>query len=110
MVEDCISGGVVYNNIYQCPAQVFDLQSMAKANKATATKLVGLRDELQTLILKIKMGEQSVYSLTDEFEALQKRVHVVYSDAPKTTDAAVKMAEEALKIMVATPSLTWKSI
>ena len=44
------------------------------------------------------MGEQSVYSLTDEFEALQKRVHVVYSDAPKTTDAAVKMAEEALKI------------
>ena len=68
----------------------FDLQSMAKANKATATKLVGLRDELQTLILKIKMGEQSVYSLTDEFEALQKRVHVVYSDAPKTTDAAVK--------------------
>ena len=21
-VEDCISGGVVYNNIYQCPAQV----------------------------------------------------------------------------------------
>ena len=76
----------------------FDLQSMAKANKATATKLVGLRDELQTLILKIKMGEQSVYSLTDEFEALQKRVHVVYSDAPKTTDAAVKMAEEALKI------------
>ena len=76
----------------------FDLQSMAKANKATATKLVELRDELQTLILKIKMREQPVCSLTDEFEALQKRVHVVYSDAPKTTDAAVKMAEEALKI------------
>ena len=76
----------------------FDLQSMAKANKATATKLVELRDELQTLILKIKMREQPVCSLTDEFEALQKRVHVVYSDASKTTDAAVKMAEEALKI------------
>ena len=38
------------------------------------------------------------YSLTDEFESLQKRVHAVYSDAPKTTDAAVKMAEEALKV------------
>ena len=76
----------------------FDLQSMTKANKETATKLVELRDELQTLILKIKLGEQSVYSLTDEFESLQKRVHAVYSDAPKTTDAAVKMAEVALKV------------
>ena len=71
---------------------------MAKANKETATKLVELRDELQTLILKIKLGEQTISSLTDEFEALQKRVHIVYSDAPKTTDAAVKMAEEALEV------------
>lgn len=76
----------------------FDLQSMAKANKETATKLVELRDELQTLILKIKLGEQTISSLTDEFEALQKRMHIVYSDAPKTTDAAVKMAEEALEV------------
>lgn len=76
----------------------FDLQSMAKANKATATKLVALRDELQTLNFKIKMSEQPVYSLTDEFEALQKRMHAVYFDAPKTTDATVKMAEEALII------------
>lgn len=79
----------------------FDLQSMTKANKETATKLVELRDELQTLILKIKLGElgeQSVHSLTEEFESLQERVHAVYSDAPKTTDAAVKMAEVALKV------------
>ncbi len=56
------------------------------------------KKETTLQILKIKMREQPVCSLTDEFEALQKRVHVVYSDAPKTTDAAVKMAEEALKI------------
>ena len=37
-------------------------------------------------------------SLTEEFESLQERVHAVYSDAPKTTDAAVKMAEVALKV------------
>ena len=79
-------------------AVVSFVQSMAKANKETATKLVELRDELQTLILKIKLGEQTISSLTDEFEALQKRMHIVYSDAPKTTDAAVKMAEEALEV------------
>ena len=76
----------------------FDLQSMAKANKATATKLVVIRDDLQTLILKIRQGEKSIVELTEEFEDLQKQVHAAYQDAPKTGDRAVKKAGVALKV------------
>lgn len=76
----------------------FDYKSMAIANKATATKLVGLRDELLVLLAKIKFRQQTVQQLTEEFDALQQRVHDVYTDAPNTTPKAVDKAEISLKV------------
>lgn len=78
--------------------KAFDLQSMAKANKATATKLVVLRDEFQTLLLKIRQCDQTVAELMEDFERLQKEVHAVYQEAPATSNAAVKKAGIALAI------------
>ena len=75
----------------------FDYKSMARANKVAATKLVALRDELLILLEKIKFRQQPIQELTAEFDALQKRIHDVYTNAPNTTSKAVDMAEVSLK-------------
>lgn len=78
--------------------KTFDFSSMSKSNKAAATKLVVLRDELQTLLFKIRVCSNPINELECEFEDIQKRIHAVYAEAPKTTDAAVKMAGEAINL------------
>lgn len=75
----------------------FDYQSMAKANKTAATKLVILRDELQLLLYKIRYATQPVTELIEEFSTIQVKVHAVYQEAPQTTDKAVEKADAALK-------------
>lgn len=77
--------------------KAFDFQSMAKANKTAATKLVILRDELQLLLYKVRHATQPVSDLLEEFTAIQARVHAVYQEAPQTTDKAVEKADIALK-------------
>lgn len=77
--------------------KAFDFQSMAKANKATATKLVILRDELQLLLYKVRHATQPVAELLDEFMDIQSKVHAAYQEAPQTTDKAVEKAAIALK-------------
>lgn len=78
--------------------KAFNLQEMAKASKASATKMLALRDDLQTLLLKIRQGKNTVDELTAEFEELQKQVHIAYQEAPQTSKKALKKAEKALKI------------
>ena len=75
----------------------FDYQSMAKANKIAATKLVILRDELQLLLYKIRYATHPLAELIDEYSDIQAEVHAVYQEAPQTTDKAVEKAETALK-------------
>lgn len=77
--------------------KAFDYQSMAKANKTAATKLVILRDELQLLLYKIRYATQPVPELIEEYSGIQAKVHAVYQEAPQTTDKAVEKAEIALK-------------
>lgn len=77
--------------------KAFDFQSMAKTNKATATKLVILRDELLLLLYKVRNATQPVAELIKEFNDIQVKVHAVYQEAPQTTDKAVEMAGIALK-------------
>ena len=76
----------------------FDFQNMAKANKATATKLVILRDELLLLLYKVKHQTQPLAELIETFDSIQVRVHAAYQEAPQTSDRAVKKAETALII------------
>ena len=68
----------------------FDYKSLAKSNKATATKLVCYRNELLSLLVKIKIKERPVRELFDEFEILQNDIHELYQNAPNTTNSAVK--------------------
>lgn len=77
--------------------KTFDFQSMAKANKTTATELVILRDEMQFLLYKVRHATHPVADLLDEFTGIQTRVHAVYQEAPQTTDKAVAKANIALK-------------
>lgn len=75
----------------------FNFKAMATANKTSAVKLVGLRDELLTILAKIKYMKQDIPELMQEFESIQKRVHEVYELASKTTKCAVKKADSAIK-------------
>ncbi len=76
---------------------LFDLKSLARDNKATATKLVCLRNELLTMMAKIKFKKQPVQELLNDFCTLQKQVHEVYKEAPNTAKYAVKKAEAAIE-------------
>ena len=76
---------------------LFDLKSRARDNKSTATKLVCLRNELLTMLAKIKFKNQPVQELMNDFCALQKQVHDVYKDAPNTSNCAVNKAEAAIE-------------
>ena len=78
--------------------KTFDFSSMSKANKVAATKLVALRDELQTLLFKIRACTHPINELEQEFENIQQKIHTIYDEAPKTSDAAVKMAGESIKV------------
>ncbi len=76
----------------------FNYNDMAKANKATATKLVRLRNNYQVLLTKMKYPEPNLQDLTNEYEDLLEQTHDVYSNAPNTTSRAVKKASVALKV------------
>lgn len=74
----------------------FDYKNLAKANKATATKLVCCRNDLLLLLGKINNKDQSVQELIDSFDQLQKKIHEIYQGAPNTTDRAVAKAGKAI--------------
>lgn len=76
----------------------FDYKSMAKSNKTAATKLVALRDEILILLAKTKFEQQPCQELHKDFYAIQERIHNVYSEAPHTTNQAVRKASDAIKV------------
>lgn len=76
----------------------FDLQTMVSAHKNTANKLLAIRNEMQIILLKIKLQPKSVTELVEEYESLVKRLDDVYANAPNTTESAVKKARTALNI------------
>lgn len=75
----------------------FDYKDNAKGCKATASKLVALRDELLVLLVKIKYGNLPIDDLIAEFEGVQSRTHAVYQEAPNTSRKAVDAADAAIK-------------
>lgn len=78
--------------------KTFDLYGMAKECKSVATKLVILRDDLELLLLKIRLKKHPLDELLTEFQELQKKVHEVYQEQPKSTNKAVKKAGIALEV------------
>ncbi|TCL61148.1 hypothetical protein EDD76_101245 [Kineothrix alysoides] len=76
----------------------FDLQNMISSHTSVAHKLLNKRDELKLLILRIRLEQDTVAVLMEQYNELVKQVDEIYSDAPRTTDKAVKQARIALNI------------
>ena len=66
------------------------------SNKTAATKLVCYRNELLSLLGRIRIKEKPAKELFDEFENLQSSIHEVYQDAPNTTNRAVAKAGKSI--------------
>lgn len=76
----------------------FNLNTMVNEHKRSAVALLSTRDQLIMLILKIKLRNETVDCLCNQYEQIMKQLHKVYIEAPNTTDTAVKKAKTALEV------------
>lgn len=74
----------------------FKVQDTIAKHRATAHKLVAIRNKLVALLADIRLQNGNAAILSDTHKALMNELHVVYAEAPATTDSAVKKASEAL--------------
>ena len=94
IISALVSGVSAFISTYY---QSFKTYEQIENHKRTARELLALRDRYIHLLLKIRMND-NVADLVEEFEMLEKDKHSIYDSAPITTNKAVKMASEALKI------------
>lgn len=78
--------------------QSFDLKDGESSQKATARKLLRLRDEYITLLMEIRNGRRDYESLLEQYKSLEKQKHEIYEDAPRTTDKASRKAMKKLHV------------
>lgn len=71
----------------------FNYKDMSAANKSTATKLIGMRDDLITLLVKVKYEKESPDGIMDEYEKLRNDLQKIYDEAPNTSNKACKKAK-----------------
>lgn len=95
MVSALISFATIYITAYY---KSFDFQKLIVSHKATANKLIAVRDQYKVLLTKIRLQSDSVENLLLSYEGLVKEADAIYLEAPNTTDNAVDRAREALKI------------
>ena len=76
----------------------FELVKLTKTHKETANKLLIVRNELEGLLMSIKLKETPVSELEKRYSELLKKGNDIYKNAPQTTDKAVKLAKKALQI------------
>ncbi len=95
LVSALISFASVYITAY---FRSFDLQKLITSHKATANKLVVVRDRYKVLLTEIKLQSDSVVNLLSKYDDLVKETDTIYLEAPSTTDKAVDRASKALKI------------
>jgi len=48
--------------------------------------------------MEIRVGEKSYHELNSEYMELEEEKHKAYFDSPSTSDKAVKLASQALKV------------
>ena len=90
---------VIVSVIAACLAAIsttFNLQKMADQHRKTATEILGIREALHLLLLKIKIRNVTEDEALKEYEKIEKRLEAIYANAPSTTTAAVKRAEEKM--------------
>ncbi len=77
----------------------FSTQELSSAHKKAAYTLLIVRDKYQHLLMEIRVGIKSFDELDNEYSKLESEKHQAYSDSPNTSDKAVKLASQALKII-----------
>ena len=95
LISALISFATVYITAY---FKSFDLQKLITSHKATANKLISVRDQYKVLLTEIKLQSDSVENLLSRYNELVKETDSIYLEAPSTTEEAVDKASEALKI------------
>lgn len=76
----------------------FGLQRVSIEHKATASKLISIRDKYKTLLVEIKLKLDTPDNLLEKYRLLSNDADLIYTEAPITTSRAVKLAGTALKI------------
>lgn len=95
LISALISFATVYITAY---FKSFDLQKLVASHKATANKLISIRDKYKVLLTEIKLQSDSVENLLIKYNQLVKETDAIYLETPSTTDEAVERASEALKV------------
>ncbi len=95
LISAIVSFATVYITAYY---KSFDLQKLVASHKATANKIIAVRDKYKVLLTEIKLQSDSVENLLTKYNELVKETNGIYLEAPTTTDKAVEMAREALKV------------
>lgn len=75
----------------------FDPSSKSKENKDAANRLIGIRNELLSLIADCHIHEKTVDEIKESFDEINLKLNQLYLELPTTSDKAVKRANEALK-------------
>lgn len=76
----------------------FNVQDSIAKHRATAHKLVAIRNQLVALLADLKLRHKPVEVLSEEYKAILTDLHTIYAEAPSTTAKAVDKAREALVI------------
>ena len=95
LISAIVSFATVYITAYY---KSFDLQKLVASHKATANKMIAVRDKYKVLLTEIKLQSDSVENLLIKYNELVKETDGIYLEAPTTTDKAVERAREALKV------------
>lgn len=95
LISAIVSFATVYITAYY---KSFDLQKLVASHKATANKIIAVRDKYKVLLTEIKLQSDSVENLLTKYNELVKETNGIYLEAPTTTDKAVERAREALKV------------
>ncbi len=95
LISTLISFATVYITAYY---KSFDLQKLVVSHKATANKLITVRDKYKVLLTEINLQSDSVQNLLVKYNELIRETDNIYLEAPNTTDKAVEKASDALKV------------
>ena len=76
----------------------FSTQELCATHKKAAYTLLVVRDKYQHLLMEIRIGKRGYDELNNEYMELEKEKHGVYSGSPTTSDKAVELASQALKV------------
>ncbi len=75
----------------------FDPSAKSKENKDAANKLIGIRNELLSLIADCNIQERTVNEIKERFDEVNLKLNQLYLELPSTSDKAVDRATTALK-------------